>query len=110
MQRQTIDDAVLDIRIHHARGSRLRAVASLAFGRDVDRLPAGACDSCRRTPISSASSCPISSCGVSPEPGAPSVYVHDGELEEEAPGGWTLRCAIVPDALEVYAPAPASDG
>ena len=33
MQRQTIDDAVLDIRLHHARGSRLRAVASLAFGR-----------------------------------------------------------------------------
>jgi len=105
MQRQTTDDAVLDVRLHHARGSRLRAVASLAFGRkstaflravrlmpknsDLERLLA------RELELR-----------VRPEPGAPSVYVHDGELEQEDPGGWTLRCTIVPAALEVYGPAP----
>jgi len=108
MQRQTIDDAVLDIRVHHARGSRLRAVASLAFGRkstaflravrimpknsDLERILARDLD-----------------LAVRPEPGAPSVYVHDGELEQEHPEGWTLRCTIIPNALEVYAPAPRSD-
>ena len=84
MQRQTIDDAVLDVRLHHARGSRLRAVASLAFGRkstaflravrlmpkdsDLERLLA------RELELR-----------VRPGPGAPSVYVHDGELEQERP-------------------------
>jgi diacylglycerol kinase family enzyme len=105
MQRQTIDDAVLDIRLHHARGSRLRAVASLAFGRkstaflravgvmpkssDLERILA------RELELR-----------VRPAPGAPSVYVHDGELEQASPGGWTLHCTIVPEGLEVYAPAP----
>ena len=103
IQRQTIDDAVLDIRVHHARGSRPRAVASLAFGRksaaflravrlmpkdsDLERILAHELE-----------------LRVTPAPGAPSVYVHDGELEQERADGWMLRCAIVPHALEVYAP------
>jgi undecaprenyl-diphosphatase len=33
MQRQTIDDPVLDVRLHHARGSRLRAPYWRALGR-----------------------------------------------------------------------------
>ena len=106
MQRQTIDDAVLDIRIHHARGSRLRAVASLAFGRKSTAF----LRALRVMPKNSDLErilVPDLELRVTPAPGAPSVYVHDGELEEAAHGGWTLRCAIVPDALEVYAPTPA---
>src|SRR3546814_7727635 len=33
MQRVHLEDATLDVRVHHARGSRVRAMASLAFGR-----------------------------------------------------------------------------
>ena len=33
MQRQTLSDDVLDVRVLHARGSRLQAVASLSFGK-----------------------------------------------------------------------------
>lgn len=108
MQRQTIHDDLLDVRIHHARGSRLRAVASLAFGRkttailravrlmppesDVERLVV-----------------PELELSVKVPEGAPSVYVHDGELEEQTPYGYTLRCRIVPDALRVYAPRHRDD-
>ncbi|TDN90628.1 diacylglycerol kinase family protein [Microbacterium sp. BK668] len=107
MQRQTIHDDLLDVRIHHARGSRLRAVASLAFGRkttallravrlmppesDVERLVVPELDLSVRT-----------------SEGSASVYVHDGELEEETPQGYRLRCRIVPDAVRVYAPASAA--
>jgi len=103
MQRQTVHDPLLDVRIHHARGSRLRAVASLAFGRrtiailravglmppdsDVERLVVREFTVAVRTPD-----------------GAPSVYVHDGELEEQTPAGYELRCVVVPDSLRVYAP------
>ncbi|MFH8252199.1 diacylglycerol/lipid kinase family protein [Microbacterium sp. B2969] len=108
MQRQTIHDDLLDVRIHHARGSRLRAVASLAFGRrttailraiglmppdsDVQRLVA-----------------PELTLSVRTAPGAPSVYVHDGELEDGMPRQYELHCRIVPDAVRVYAPRGASE-
>ncbi|MCH6231996.1 hypothetical protein MK786_14695 [Microbacterium sp. CFH 31415] len=103
MQRQEVDASVLDVRIHHARGSRVRALASLAFGKrtaavlravrlfprdaDIERLVVPSLD-----------------LKVTPQPGRPSVFVHDGELEERAPGGFRLRCVAVPDALQVYAP------
>ncbi|WP_243075577.1 diacylglycerol kinase family protein [Microbacterium sp. SS28] len=106
MQRQTFDDDVLDIRLHHARGTRLRALASLAFGRkttavlravrimppdsDVERIVATDFE-----------------VRVRPAADAVSVYVHDGELEEQAPEGYTLRVRVVPDAVRVYAPPPA---
>ncbi|QIG38628.1 hypothetical protein G5T42_03260 [Microbacterium sp. 4R-513] len=108
MQRQTIHDDLLDVRIHHARGSRLRAVASLAFGRkttailravrlmppdsDVERLVV------RELTLS-----------VRAADGGPSIYVHDGELEEETPRGYVLRCIVVPEALRVYAPGAARE-
>ena len=41
---------------------------------------------------------------VTPAPGHPAVFVHDGELEERAPAGFRLRCRAVPDALPVFAP------
>jgi undecaprenyl-diphosphatase len=103
MQRQEAEASVLDVRIHHARGSRVRALASLAFGKrtaavlravglfprdaDIERLVV------RELELR-----------VTPQPGRPSVFVHDGELEERDPGGFRLRCAVVPDALRVYAP------
>lgn len=104
MQRQEADASVLDVRVHHARGSRVRALASLAFGKktaavlravrlfprdaDIERLVTRDLDM-----------------RVTPAPGHPSLFVHDGELVERDPGGFRLRCAAVPDALRVYAPA-----
>jgi len=106
MQRQEAETGVLDIRIHHARGSKVRALASLAFGErsaavlralrlyprdeDVERLVLNEFE-----------------IAVRPEPGHPSVFVHDGELEERDPGGFRLRCVARPGALTVFAPAPA---
>ncbi|WP_198425574.1 MULTISPECIES: diacylglycerol kinase family protein [Microbacterium] len=105
MQRQEAETGVLDIRIHHARGSKVRALASLAFGKrtaavlrvvrlfprdeDVERLVV------RELELQ-----------VRPEPGHPSVFVHDGELEQRAPGGFSLRCAAHPAAVTVFAPQP----
>ncbi len=106
MQRQEAEAGVLDIRIHHARGSKVRALASLAFGErsaavlralrlyprdeDVERLVLSEFE-----------------ITVRPEPGHPSVFVHDGELEERDPGGFRLRCVARPHALTVFAPPPA---
>ncbi|GAB2830787.1 diacylglycerol/lipid kinase family protein [Microbacterium insulae] len=103
MQRQETDASILDVRVHHARGSRVRALAALSFGKrtaavlravrlfprdaDVERLLVPSLD-----------------LRVTPAPGHPAVYVHDGELEERDPGGFRLRCRAVPDALRVYAP------
>lgn len=107
MQREHLEEAVLDVRIHHARGSRLRAVASLAFGRrtatvlralrlmpprsDVERLVVSEIE-----------------LTVRPEPGHPSVFVHDGELEERPGTQFTLRCVAIPSAVTLFAP-PRSD-
>jgi undecaprenyl-diphosphatase len=106
MQRQEADASVLDVRIHHARGPRVRALASLAFGkrtaavlRAVRLFPRDA-DIERRV-------VPSLDLKVTPQPGRPSVFVHDGELEERDAAGFRLRCVAVPDALQVYAP-PAS--
>jgi diacylglycerol kinase family enzyme len=104
IQRQTIDDPVLDIRVHHARGSRLRAVASLAFGRKSTAFLRAVRVMPRNSDLERILA-PDLELRIRPEPGAPSVYVHDGELEQQSPDGWTLRCTIVPQALEVYAPA-----
>lgn len=103
MQRQEADASVLDVRIHHARGSRVRALASLAFGkktaavlRAVHLFPRDA--DIERLVV------PDLDLRITPQPGHPSVFVHDGELVERAHEGFRLRCAVVPDALRVYAP------
>jgi undecaprenyl-diphosphatase len=107
MQRATVDDGLLDIRIHHARGSRLRAVTSLAFGSRTAAV--------LRTVGLMAPESDVEqhverefTFAVRPRPGRPSVFVHDGELEERDPAGFTLDCAAVPSALRVYAPEPAA--
>lgn len=104
MQRGAADDGVLDVRIHHARGSRSRAITALAFGprtaaalRALDLMPPDA--DLERLVLTSFD------VAVRPRAGRPSVFVHDGELEERDPAGFTLRCVAVPAALRVYAPA-----
>ena len=104
MQRGTPDDGVLDIRIHHARGSRSRAITALAFGprtvavlRALRLMPRDA--DLERLVL------PSFDVAVRPPAGGPSVFVHDGELENRDPSGFTLRCVAVPSALRVYAPA-----
>ncbi len=103
MQRQEADAGVLDVRIHHARGSKVRALASLAFGKrtaavmralglyprdtDIERLVVRELD-----------------IGVRPEPGHPAVFVHDGELEQRDAAAFRLRCVARPDAVTVFAP------
>lgn len=103
MQRQEVDAPLLDVRIHHARGSKLRALASLAFGKRTARVlrtlrlfPRDA--DIERLLV------PDLELRVRPEPGHPSVFVHDGELEERPADGFTLRCRAVPRAVTVYAP------
>lgn len=103
MQRATLDDAVLDIRIHHARGSRLRAMASLAFGRRsiavlrAVRLMPPASELERLVE-------PEWEVGVRAS-AAPEVFVHDGELEAADEHGFELRLRAVPAALRVFAPS-----
>jgi undecaprenyl-diphosphatase len=103
MQRAHLEEAVLDIRIHHARGTHLRAVASLAFGkrtaavlRAVGLMP----------PRSDVERLVVAEFAmtVRPAPGHPGVWVHDGELEEPPGEEFTLRCRAVADAVTVYAP------
>jgi diacylglycerol kinase family enzyme len=101
MQRVRLDDPTLDIRLHHARGSRLRAMASLAFGRGTIAV----LRALRIMP-------PASELERVVEPeweiavrasDALEVWVHDGELEEAAPAGFTLRIRAVPDAVRIFA-------
>jgi undecaprenyl-diphosphatase len=103
MQRETLVEPTLDVRIHHARGSRLRAMASLAFGRRTAavlravRLMPPRSDVERLVVAEFAMT-------VRLEEGHPSVFVHDGELEEQAPAGFTLRCVAIPRAVTVFVP------
>ena len=107
MQRRTLSDDVLDVRVLHARGSRAQAVAALSFGtatRAVLRAlrllpPASDIEQITATEIA---------ISVRPRAGEATFYAHDGELERRPAvgddGRYTLRCRIVPRALRVYAP------
>jgi undecaprenyl-diphosphatase len=102
MQRAGLDDAVLDVRIHHARGSRLRAMASLAFGRRTLAV----LRALRVLPPASEFERAVETrweVRVGPD-AAPDVFVHDGELEEVSRDGFTLAVRAVADGLRVYAP------
>lgn len=103
MQRATLADAVLDVRIHHARGTRLRAVASLAFGR---RTIAVLRALRLMPPASDIERIVEDEFSIRVRPGdGPSVYVHDGELEQRGSGGFTLKVRAVADGLRVYVPS-----
>lgn len=111
-QRRTLSDDVLDVRVQHARGSRLQAVAALSFGattRAVLRAlrllpPASDIEHITATDIAIT---------VRPRPGEATFYAHDGELQRRPAVGddrrYTLTCRIVPKALRVYAPAPSRE-
>ncbi|TDL45505.1 diacylglycerol/lipid kinase family protein [Microbacterium oleivorans] len=103
MQRATLDEPVIDVRVHHARGTRARAIASLAFGEktvtilralrvmppasDIERI----LDEDFEIEVRAGS--------------APDIWVHDGELEEVGQDGFRLRVRAVPEGLRVYLPA-----
>ncbi|SFR94123.1 undecaprenyl-diphosphatase [Microbacterium sp. cf046] len=109
MQRRTLSDGVLDVRVLHARGSRLQAVAALSFGRATRAVlralrllpPASDIEHITATDIA---------ISVQPRHGEATFYAHDGELERRPAvgddGRYTLTCRILPKALRVYAPAP----
>ena len=106
MRRATLDDPVLDVRVHHAHGSRLRAVASLAFGRRTLavlralRLLPSAADVERIV---------VPEIELAVRPGdAPSVFVRDGELVPVPGDGFRLRVRAVAEGLRIYAPATTS--
>jgi len=111
-QRRTLSDDMLDVRVLHARGSRLQAVAALSFGsatRAVLRAlrllpPASDIEHITATDLA---------ISVEPRPGEATFYAHDGELERRPAvgqdGRYTLTCRIVPKALRVYAPAPSRE-
>jgi hypothetical protein len=100
------------VRVLHARGSRLQAVAALSFGaatRAVLRAlrllpPASDIEHITATEIT---------ISVRPGPGEATFYAHDGELQRrpavDETGRYTLTCRILPRALRVYAPAPSSE-
>jgi undecaprenyl-diphosphatase len=109
MQRGKPDDGMLDVRIHHARGSRSRAITALAFG---PRTAAGLRALRLMPPDTDLERFVLRSfeVAVRQRPGRPSVFVHDGELEQRDPAGFTLACTAVPAALRVYAPAGSESG
>ena len=89
------------------RGARSVARDGVARVRPAHRRGAArARPDAAAMPTSSASCCPEFTVAVRPRAGRPSVFVHDGELEERDPAGFTLRCVAVPSALRVYAPGP----
>ena len=111
-QRRTLSDDVLDVRVLHARGSRVQAVAALSFGsatRTVLRTlrllpPASDIEAITATELT---------ISVEPRPGEATFYAHDGELDRRPAvgedGRYTLTCRIVPTALRLYAPAPSRE-
>ncbi|RAZ30630.1 diacylglycerol kinase family protein [Microbacterium sp. SMR1] len=101
MRRASLDEAVLDVRLHHARGTRLRAVTSLAFGR---RTLAVMRALRLMPPASDLERAVVSEIELTVRPGeATPVLAHDGELAETPTGDYRLRLRAIPDGLRVYA-------
>lgn len=101
MRRENLDEPVLDVRVHHARGTRLRAVASLAFGR---RTLAVMRALRLMPPASDLERIVDASIDLEVRPGdAPPVFAHDGELAEARADGFRMRIRVVPDGLRIWA-------
>ena len=103
-------DPRLDVRILHA-GSRVRAAASLAFGRRASAVLRGLRLLPRRIESFTAESLDVV---VRPREGQPPGFAHDGEVAIDAPAeaaaaypapGYRTTVRIVPAALDVYRPA-----
>ncbi|WP_238476223.1 phosphatase PAP2 family protein [Agromyces mariniharenae] len=112
LQRRSLDGGVLDVRILHA-GSRVRAAASLAFGRRVSSVLRGLRLLPKRIESFATESLDVV---VRPRGGQPPGFAHDGEIALEAPAraqaaypgpGYRTLIRIVPQALDVYRPSSA---
>ena len=112
LQRRSVDGGVLDVRLLHA-GSRLRAAASLAFGRRTAavfrllHLVPERMEAFTETGIDVI---------VRPRQGQAPGFAHDGEVAFAAPAaasaqlaspGYRTTIRVVPAALDVYRPAAA---
>lgn len=110
LQRRRLDGGVLDVRLLHS-GSRLRAAATLAFGRRTSavfralRLLPHRIETFRATSLDVV---------VRPREGQPPGFAHDGEVATDAPAeasaayagsGYRTTITVVPAALDVYRPA-----
>lgn len=112
LQRQSIDGGVLDVRVLHA-GSRIGAIASLAFGRRT----AAVFRAMGLVPERVESfTTPAIDVVVRPRHGQPPGFAHDGEVAIDEPAaasaqlaspGYRTTIRIVPGALDVYRPATA---
>lgn len=103
MQRATLDDPIIDVRVHHARGTRLRAVASLAFGKNTVKVLRALG---MMPPASDLERILDDDFEIEVRPGgAPDIWVHDGELEDVGADGFRMRVRAVPEGLRVYLPA-----
>ncbi len=110
LQRRQLDGGVLDVRVLHA-DTRVRAVASLAFGRRTS----AALRRLRLIPHrSEAFTAAALDVVVRPRRGQPPGFAHDGEVALEAPAeasaasaapGYRTAIRVVPAALDVYRPA-----
>ena len=109
-ERGQIKGGVLDVRILHAE-SRVRAAASLAFGRRVSRVLRGLRLLPRRIESFTTESLDVV---VRPRQGQPPGFAHDGEVALDEPAaasahvsapGYRTTIRIMPGALDVYRPA-----
>jgi undecaprenyl-diphosphatase len=110
LQRRTLDDGVLDVRVLHA-GSRAGAIASLAFGRRVAAVLRVLRLVPERVEAFTATDLTVD---VRPRRGQPPGFAHDGEVALDEPAaasavlsapGYRTTIRIVPGALDVYRPA-----
>lgn len=107
LQRRRLEDAVLDVRVLHARGRmpRLRGLVALAFGARasamLDRVPGPA----RLATIESFAAASVR-IDVYPRDGGEVGFGHDGEVTPNSPddpkGAMTATITIVPGGLDVY--------
>jgi undecaprenyl-diphosphatase len=113
LQRRRLDGATLDVRVLHA-GSRVRAAASLAFGRRMSALVRRLRLLPHRVEAFSTESLEVL---VRPRKGQPPGFAHDGEIALDEPAeastrhpgaGYRTTMRIVPAALDVYRPANGS--
>lgn len=110
LQRGRLDGGVLDVRMLHS-DSRVRAAATLAFGRRTSAVFRALRLLPRRTEAFHARSLDVI---VRPRRGQPPGFAHDGEVAMSAPAaataalatpGYRTTITVVPDALDVYRPA-----
>ena len=110
LQRRRLDGGVLDVRVLHM-DSRVRAAASLAFGRRMSAVFRALRLLPQRIEAFTATSLEVI---VRPREGQPPGFAHDGEVALDAPAeataaypghGYRTRITIAPGALDVYRPA-----